>query len=427
MLLRFGVSNHLSIRDYQELSLAASSLKERQEEKLIRCEAVPTKHVVPSVVIYGANASGKSNLIDAIATMRGMVLLSQTKGEPDGGVPRHPFRLDENSPRLPTRFDIDFLIDGVRYHYGFEASDSAFEAEWLYTIPKSHRQMLFERTGDEFRFGRGLRGQNRVIARLTRPNSLFVSAAAQNGHEQLSKVFGYFSSLRAIWSIAVPEEAVSSRISEDKLDDRVIDFLGKIDTGVIGYRQKESELSEEMQGIQRELFTLFKKISGTETPEVKDKHVTIELRHRGRGGSPFYLELDSESAGTRRLLIVLDLAFRALDEGAPLFIDELDASLHTRAAEAVLKLFCSRETNPKGAQLISTTHDTNLLNSSLLRRDEVWFTEKDTEGSTQLYPLIDIRTRRGDNIEKGYLQGRYGAVPFEDPISPLGSTLGAPN
>ena len=427
MLLRIGVSNHYSIRDYQELSLVASSLKERQEEKRIACAAAPTKHVVPSVVIYGANASGKSNLIDAIATMRGMVLLSQTKGEPDGGVPRHPFKLDEDSPRLPSHFDIDFFIDGVRHHYGFEASDSAFETEWLYAFPKSHRQTLFERTGDEFHFGRGLRGQNRVIARLTRPNSLFVSAAAQNDHEQLSRVFRYFSSLRAVIDIDIPSTTASSRLTKDKLDKRVIDFLEKIDTGVIAYRQMESERSETEREIERELFALFAKISGSEPPEIEDKHVTIELAHSGRGGEPFYLELERESAGTRRLLVVLDLAYRALDEGAPLFIDELNASLHTRAAEAVLKLFYSRETNPKGAQLIATTHDTNLLDSSLLRRDEVWFTQKDTEGSTQLYPLIDIRTRKGDNIEKGYLQGRYGAVPFDDPISALGSTLGAQN
>ena len=286
---------------------------------------------------------------------------------------------------------------------------------------------MFERDGDEFRFGRGLKGQNRVIARLTRPNSLFVSAAAQNDHEQLSKVFGYFRSLHGFRNIAVPGAAASARLAGKELDRRIIDFLRKIDTGVIDYRRKEAERLETDLDFQRELFALYAKRTGFEPPEAEDKQITIELAHRGRGNKPFYLELDRESAGTRRLLVVLDLAFRALDEGAPLFIDELDTSLHTRAAEAVLKLFCLRETNPKGAQLIATTHDTNLLDSPLQRRDEVWFTEKDTEGSTQLYPLIDIRTRRGDNIEKGYLQGRYGAVPFEDPISALGSTLGAPN
>ena len=120
-------------------------------------------------------------------------------------------------------------------------------------------------------------------------------------------------------------------------------------------------------------------------------------------------------------MVVLGLAFRALDEGVPLYIDELDASLHTQACEAVLRLFCSPETNPKGAQLIATTHDTNLLNSPVLRRDQLWFTDKDDTGATQLYPLTDIRTRKGDNFEKGYLQGRYGAVPFDDPISAVGT------
>ena len=416
MLLRFGVSNHLSIRDYQELSLAASSLKERQEEKLIACEAAPTKYLLPSAVIYGANASGKSNFINAMGTMCGMVLQSQTKGEPGGGVLRHPFKLDEDNPRLPSRFDIDFFMDDVRYHYGFEASDSAFESEWLYAFPKSHRQTLFERDGDEFRFGRGLKGQNRVIVSLTRPNSLFVSAAAQNDHEQLSKVFSYFRSIRGDQNIAASEEEVSERLTGKELDSRVIDFLGKIDTGVIAYRHTESELSEKHLGISRELFTLL----ANQTSEAPPKWVTIELAHRGRDGNPFYLDMERESAGTRRLLVMLDLAFHALDEGAPLFIDELNASLHTRAAEAVLKLFCSRKTNPKGAQLITTTHDTNLLDSSFIRRDEVWFTEKDSEGATRLYPLTDIRTRKGDNIEKGYLQGRFGAVPFDDPISTLG-------
>ena len=422
MLLRFGVSNHLSMRDYQELSLAASSLREQQEE-LIDCEAAPNGSVLPAVVIYGANASGKSNLINAMETMIGMVLFSQTKGKPSGGVPRHPFRLDDNSPRSPSRFDIDFLIDGVRYHYGFEASDSMFEAEWLYAFPKSHRQTLFERAGDEFHFGRGLRGQNRVIARLTRPNSLFLSAAAQNDHEQLSEVFSYFRSIRGDRNIAANEEEVSERFTGKELDGRVIDFLRKIDTGVINYRLSETELSEKDLGISRELFTLLAKQTGEAPP----KWATIELAHRGRSDAPFYLDMERESAGTRRLLIVLALAFRALDQGTPLFIDELDASLHTQAAEAVLQLFCSQEMNPKGAQLIATTHDTNLLKSPLLRRDEVWLTEKDSEGATRLYPLTDIRTRKGDNIEKGYLQGRYGGVPFIDTFTTTGSTLGASN
>ena len=414
MLLRFGVSNHLSIRDSQELSFVPSSLKDAREG-LIDCPAAPNGSLLPAAVIYGPNASGKSNLINAIHTMCSMVLTSQTKGEPGGGVPRHPFKLDPACSQMPSRFDIDFVVDGVRHHYGFKASSKAFESEWLYAFPKSQRRTLFERDGDEFRFGRGLRGQNNDIAGLTRPNSLYLSAAAQNSHEQLSRIFGFFRSMLGVRGVAVHSGMASGQLTKQGMDSRVIDFLKNINTGVITYRRKETELPEEVRTANQEIFAVLKRVVGPRGDfemDLGDKHVTIELAHQGRDGEVVYLELDRESAGTRRLLILLGLAYKALDKGRPLYIDELDASLHTQASAAVLKLFCSPETNPKGAQLIATTHDTNLLESSVLRRDQVWFTEKDSEGATQLYPLIDIRTRKGDNIERGYLQGRYGAVPF---------------
>ena len=415
MLLRFGVANHLSIRDYQELSFATSSLKDRREG-LIDCEATPNGSVLPAVVIYGPNASGKSNFVDAVGAMRSMVLWSQIKGEPDGGVPRSPFRLDSVSSNTSSCFDIDFVIDGVRHHYGFETSARVFETEWLYAFPKSHQRTLFERDRGKFHFGRGLRGQNNSIAGLTRPNSLYLSAAAQNGHEYLSKIYGFFRSILGVQDIDVPDVAASAQTTEKGgVDQRVINFLKKINTGVTGYRRKETELSEEERTVHREFIAMVKRIAGTRGDvEIDDdeKRVTFELAHRGRNNEDVYLDLGQESAGTRRLLIVLSAACHALDGGLPLCVDELDASLHTQASEAILELFCMPENNPKGAQLIATTHDTNLLESPMLRRDQVWFTEKDPEGATELYPLTDIRTRRGDNIQRGYLQGRYGSVPL---------------
>ena len=428
MLLRFGVSNHLSIRDFQELSFSASSLKDR-DEGLIPCAAAPKGAVAPAAVVYGANASGKSHLVGAIAVMQWMVLSSQTQGEPGGGVPRRPFRLDAACAGEPSRFELDFVIDGVRHHYGFEASDDAFASEWLYDFPGSRRRTLFEREGDEFRFGRGLKGRNADIAGLTRPNSLYLSAAAQTGHERLSRVFGYFRSIRGVHAIAVPGMVASFRLAQEEPDsrmiDRTIDFLGKIGTGVVGYRRKEAEYADETEAIRRDVLTAIRK-RGDVPAEFEafmsgDWRTAIELAHRGRNGEPVYLDLDLESAGTRRLLIVLGFAFRALDEGTPLVVDELDASLHTQAAEAVLRLFCSPGTNPKGAQLVATTHDTNLMRAPALRRDQLWFTEKDSGGATRLYPLTDIRTRKGDDVERGYLQGRYGATPFDDPVSALGA------
>ena len=422
MLLRFGVSNHLSIRDFQELSFVASSLKDR-DEGLIPCAVAPKGTVVPAAVIYGANASGKSNLVKAMGIMLIMVRDSHRHGRPGDGVLRQPFALDPTCAGKPSRFEIDFVIDGVRHYYGFEASDDAFESEWLYDFPGSRRRMLFERKGGEFRFGRGLKGRNNIIADLTRSNSLYLSAAAQNGHERLSQVSGYFRSVHGVYVIAVPGAMASFHLAEEEPDSRTIDFLRKIGTGVVDYRQKEAEYADEIEAVQRDVLTAMRKRGDVpadlEAAMGSNWRTAIELAHRNQNGEKVYFDLDLESAGTRRLLFVLGFAFQALDEGTPLFVDELDASLHTQAAEAVLRLFCSPESNPKGAQLVVTTHDTNLMRAPMLRRDQLWFTEKDADGATRLYPLTDIRTRKGDDIEKGYQQGRYGAVPFDDPLSAL--------
>lgn len=297
---------------------------------------------------------------------------------------------------------MDFAIGDVRYLYGFEISDAAFESEWLHAARKSHRRILFRRDGGEFRFGRGLKGQNRTIAKLTRPNSLYVSAAAQNGHEELSRVYSFFRSLKVVGAEFSHANAMSERFAERDPDPRTVEFLRSMDTGAVDFQRNVDS-------------------------DIGDKRSAVELGHRNINGEHVYFDLRLESAGTRLLLLLLDDAFHALDSGALLAVDELDASLHTRAAESLLELFCSREINPKGAQIIATTHDTNLMKSSLLRRDQLWFTEKDAAGATQLYPLTDIRTRKGDNIEQGYLQGRFGAVPRRYASGPRTESQDAPD
>jgi hypothetical protein len=224
------------------------------------------------------------------------------------------------------------------------------------------------------------------------------------------------------FAISAPGASVSSRFSEIEIDPRVVDFLKKIGTGIIDYQRREIEVPEEIRRVTTLIDSAFKELNIKDIHvevDRKDKQVIVELGHLGRDGKTVFFDLDRESAGTRRLLNVLSEMFPALDEGALIVIYELDASLHTQACEAVLALFCSNVTNPRGAQLITTTHDTNLLRSPVLRRDQVWFTEKDGEGATDIYPLSDIRSRKGDNIEKGYLEGRYGAMPFAGRISDL--------
>lgn len=422
MLLRICVSNHLSLRDPQELLLSASKLKD-PEEGLIACKAAPKGSLLPAVVVYGANASGKSNLMAAVQDMRSMVLQSHANGQPGGGVPRQPFMLDPASPSQATRFEADFVVNGVRHHYGFEASDTAFESEWLHIFPKSRRRTLFVRNGNDFAFRRELRGPNATISKLMRPNSLFVSAAAQNGHRQLSAVYRFFASIKSDRDVAARDLAAQLRLAEEDPDPRVIEFLSRIDTGIVGYRRKKTAILDEDRTIKNSSIKAVRKTlkKPFDMGSGNNKTVTaIELAHSGHGDRKAYLTLDQESAGTRRLLELLRLAFASLDEGVPLFVDGLDASLHTQVCEAVLRLFCSPETNPKGGQLVATTHASGLMKSSVLCRDQVWFTHKNHDGATELYPLTDIRTRRGDNIESGYLQGRYSATPFQDPLSALG-------
>lgn len=416
MLLQFSVANHLSIRDRQVISLTASSLLD-EEESLIDCPVAPNGKVVPAAIIYGANASGKSNVVAALRYMRSAVLKSHSQGEPSGGVPRSPFSLDPTCAEAPSIFDVDFVLDKLRFHYGFEVTDDAFTAEWLYAFPNGRRQKLFHRVNSNVKFGRSLKGRNSVIADLMRPNSLYLSVAAQNDHEQLSKIFELFYSINIDEKISIGGQLASLRLYKGDIDNRIIDFLSDIGTGVFSYQKKEEEFPERVLEMFKGFGAVMKQFTGEELnqSDLPNKKYTIELGHRGKGGEVVYFDLDKESAGTRRLLVMLSLIFRALDKGTLLVVDELDASLHTKACEALLALFCSRSTNPNGAQLIGTTHDTNLLRAPFLRRDQVWFAEKDATGATHLFPLTDIRTRKGDNLAKGYLQGRFGGMPSGGP------------
>lgn len=420
MLLRFGVENCRSIRERQELSFAASSLKDRSDG-LIPCDAVDSGSVVPAVVILGANASGKTSFVSAIRSMRSHVIYSHTQGAPEGGVPRHVFRLDQTYADKPSRFDIDFMIDGIRYHYGFEATDEVYQSEWLYQFPKAHRRKLFERNGNKFDFGRTLKGQNGGIAKLTRKNSLFLSAAAQNAHEQLLPIYNYFREITFVDSSSVSVPSASKAFDEAGFENRVISFLQAFDAGVVDYNRIEEDISEKSNEFMREVNVLIERIYGESMKneiDEKKKMVEIQLTHRGVCGENIPLDLSLESAGTIKLMLILSEIFKALNKGVPIVIDELDISLHTYATENLVRLFCSQNLNKNGAQLIATSHDTNLLGSNSLRRDQFWFAEKNATGVTEMFPLTDVRTRKGDNLELGYLQGRYGAVPSNGSIFP---------
>ncbi|MBR0984667.1 AAA family ATPase [Bradyrhizobium liaoningense] len=424
MLIRFAVENHLSIRDRQELSLVAASIKDTGANII----PADNMELLPAALIYGANASGKSNFIGAFSFLRRVVNSSYSGFEPKSKIARHPFRLDQKSRTLPTKIDIDFILKGTRYHFGFACTADAFVEEWLYAFPLGKKQVWYYRDANKrsFQFGKHLKGSLRTIEKLTRSNSLFLSAAAQNAHEQLTPIFEYLGGFSLSYRIENRASDAGTTFSDGSFDKRILAFLQDADTGVVGHQFEELLKNEafDQRGFATDLLTILKKYSpqGGELPdsieEIGDLK-KISLGHKAAGKRTEFFDLSLESAGTLRLLVLLRPVFEALDTGSLVVIDELDASLHTYICEKIVALFNSRKTNPRGAQLIATTHDTNLLSAACVRRDQVWFVEKDNAGASTLYPLTDIRTRGTENLEKGYLQGRFGAIPFRGDLTSL--------
>lgn len=420
MLISFEVENYRSINERQVVSFVASSLKDC-EDGVISTNAISESRLLPALLLYGSNAAGKSNLIRALSAMIQTVLFSQAKGLPGGKIPtRGPFLLDKSAIDRPTAFEVNFILNEVRYNYGFAIRETKVEEEWLYSYPHGTPRKLFEREGMEFSFGRHLKGKNSAISELTRENSLFLSAAAQSSHEMLSEIFDYFDAIQIEMSLSMSGSTAERRIKDEHnmvIDEDVIDFLREINTGVTGYRTKDKEISEESRELTRKLGLAVQSVleeldKDFEIPNEPDVKKVIELEHRGKDGDQSHFPLQLESAGTLRLLSALPKILGVLKKGGLIIVDELDLSLHTQAAEKLLRLFCDKRCNPHGAQILATTHDTNLLESPCLRRDQVWFVSKDQFGATEVYPLTDIKTRSSDNIERGYLQGRFGATPF---------------
>jgi len=424
MLISFAVENFRSFDARQEVSFVCSALKDFSDG-VIEVDFAHPIRLLPALVVYGANAAGKSNLITSLEAMISTVLNSHSRGRPEGRIPtREAFRLDPAALDRPTVFDINFFLEGEKYNYGFSITDKAVVAEWLYTFPQAVPRKLFERAGKAFSFGRSLKGKNKVIEGLTRENSLFLSAAAQNSHDELLKVYNYFSSIKIETmnhSFSFQAAARLENELEDKesleFGDSMIAFLKELNSGIVGYRIKERNLSEDEKDIARKVGALFKDLVDSSDSEVdlqfnKSLERILELEHSGKDGLRIFFPIRDESAGTLRLLASLPKIFKALASGSMVLIDELNLSVHTQAVEQILRLFCSRETNPKGAQLLATVHDTNLLASQVLRRDQVWFVSKNSTGMSEVYPLTDFRTRASDDLERGYLEGRFGATPL---------------
>lgn len=401
MLLSFRVSNHKSIRDEQTLHMQPVYDKSRP--------------ALPVAAIFGANAAGKSNILDAFAFMVDGVRNSIGSWLSD--VPRSPFRLDPDSTMTESTFTVELLLDNVRWTYGFTVDDTSVREEWLYTYPHNRRRIVFERRGDEVSIGT-TGGLDRGIARFmvtSFPAALLLSLKSAAGKTPgMLPAYNWFTSgTQTLMNGAiVDEQAVIRRLESTKDHNRLVDLIVAADVGIVDvgveYLKNSTvgpygpALRDVAPGAQ-----LHVEAAIGEAPEKR-----LVFFH---GPDRIRFSFADESHGTRLWLGYIGPALDALDTGGLLVVDEIDTSLHPHLTAQLIRLFHHQGANRRGAQLLFTTHDATLLGryfgERILARDEIWFVEKDGDQRTRLFGLADFKARAEDNIERRYLSGSYGAIP----------------
>jgi uncharacterized protein len=419
MFIEFNVTNYRSIRDTQTIKMAASKYyNELEETNCFDSSIESLPKLLRSAVIYGPNAAGKSNLFRALHFMQGFILKShsQQEGQTINAV---PFALNSRSQTEPSEFEIFFLQDNVRYQYGFAVNRVRVTKEWLLAFPEGKAQRWYEREydantdNDKWYFGTKFTGRRNLWQEATRKNALFLSTAIQLNNEQLKPVFSWFQNKLVT---ILPGASINLKFSIDQCASeegtlRIMKFMNSADISISGIEvkkipippMKSEMLPPDMPQPIKEKFLLA--MQGKELPD-------IQFLHNTDTGESVPFRFSDESDGTQRLFVFAGQWLDMLAKGRILFVDELGTSLHPLMVRFLLGLIQNPEINIYNAQLIFTTHDTSVLDSDILRRDQIWFVEKDPEQASRLYPLSDFKPRQGEALEKGYLKGRYGALPF---------------
>lgn len=418
-LLSFTAENVRCYRDEVYLSMLGTRLAEpgvaRHLETAGRSKPVP---VLPAVGIFGANASGKTAILRAIDDMRSLVVESFRSGHRGTPMDRSPFLLDAVSRRRPSRFEIDLILDGVRWSYAFEVDDECVLSELATYEPRGRRALAFHRVGDSVEFGSPFRATGRALRRLLRHNSLLLSLMGAVDDVAFSPLFAWFA--ENLWladsnSRDVRATFTARLVNDDESKVRVLELLRAADLGI-----SDIHLTSVDPDVRERLELAWRILHSLESESLDDERFLlpdlVELSHLGHDGS-VRIDYSDESEGTMVWVGLIGPVLQVLDRGGVLLADELDASLHPHLVEQLVMMFQSRDTNPKHAQLIFNSHDTNLMGDSGRRsigRDQIWYSEKRSAGQSQLIPHSDYRTRRDEAIQNGYLFGRYGGVPFLD-------------
>ena len=399
MILEFSIANYLLFKDKVTFSMIANSSKGLDDNYII----VSEKKVLKTSAIYGGNASGKSNLFKILMTVVYM-LKNSNNIDINGKLPLIPFKFDDDYLDKPSEFEIKFVINDIRYVYGFVADVNKIYDEYLYFYPNGRETKIFDRTNvNDYSFPQKDEKNLKEIETKNASNKFFLATATNWNFEKTKPVYEFLTNNIVTCTNLEELKAMSFNAymeNKDSLKTFAIDFLKKTDFNIEDYKISKIDIPKELLTAIPELLTM------NERP----KAYQVLFKHKG---SKNFLSLEEESLGTQIVFAFIPFIADTLKNKKVLVIDELDKSLHPYLVQYIVEIFNNSEFNKNGSQLIFNTHDTNLLDLNILRRDQIWFTEKNKEnGVSDLYSLSDFSVRKQENVEKGYMLGRYGAVPF---------------
>lgn len=433
MLVQFSVKNFRTFKEKATLSLVASNYdKETRETENINLDSDFNLRILKSAIIYGANASGKSKFFEALMFMKHFVITSSKDSQKGDKIDVEPFRLNFESEKLPTEFEVVFTHNTALYRYGFEVDDKNVVAEWLYYKPKTKEVELFYRQGNTFEtHDRNFQKGKMVIKEgLVRDNALLVSVAAQFNDVISISVIDWFQTLNIV-SGTDEDEFKNNTIQKIKSKEgkvKILNFLKAADLGIQDIHYDDFSLADIVQEPEvkyKALMDTLKDIDPEAFSLISTLH-NVYNDDRKIIGSARFSALKDESNGTKKFLYLSGTIIDVLENGGILIGDELDSKLHPNLVCKIVDLFNSKILNKNNAQLIFNTHDTNLLSSGLFRRDQIWFTEKNKFGEAKLYSLADFKSdsvRKTESFEDNYIRGKYGAIPFLGFFDNLNSIL----
>lgn len=427
MLIEFRFKNYRSFRDEAVLSMEATGLG-NFKNCLIQYNS--KTNVLPSVAIFGKNGGGKSNVIRAFWLAVQFVRHAQRTQYAAAPVPVRPFRLNDYSQQEPTEFEFIYTFKGVKYWYSFSATTEKIYREFLYHAPKGQKALVFLREGQSFSFSKE-KGKRKLIAETVAQNQLYFSIASSMNDEDCIKAMQWFRD-RIYFSrdySDIPKQLLDYSDDQNMLK-AISDYAKAADFGIedmhfeIHSRQiNPLQLPENLPDGAKAALAQFLQNLSQPTDNSDATFAMSEVKavsmHQGQdknGETKLYpLELGSESDGTLRLMSIAPAIENVLNKGGLLLIDEIEKGLHPLLVDYIIAKFQSKKTNPLGAQVIFTTHDTELLNMELLRKDQLYFADKSEEGGySELYSISEFGTKTAENIRKGYMIGKYGAIPALD-------------